>query len=310
MDSIQGRALVIGGSVAGIMAARALADHFERVSIVDRDRLSSANGRRRGVPQSRHVHVLLPWGRRAMEELLPGVTGELVDRGAIRGTTLDGVFCCMGQVMRRVDAGLEVVRASRTLLEDELRSRVLSRANIELVDGWQLSELLSRDGSRITGVRLLDPDGSGAEHEVAADLVVDATGRASRTPAWLEAIGCPPPPVDEGVGGGRIHDLRVPEPRQRRARGDHRRDQSTGRSCGHGRGRPVAGDAVGQVRRESTDGPCRVHRLRGNAADTAHPRSDPGPRTDQRCCCVAIPREPSPSVRSGGAVPGGSRGRR
>src|SRR5262245_16664899 len=76
-------AVVIGGSMAGLLAARALADQVAHVTILERDSLPAGPEARKGTPQARHIHVLLTAGRRAMEELLPGLMGELVAAGAL-----------------------------------------------------------------------------------------------------------------------------------------------------------------------------------------------------------------------------------
>ncbi len=70
-------AVVIGGSMAGLFAARVLSDHFERVTIIERDHLPSGPELRNGVPQARHLHVLLARGMNIMEGLFPGLNAEL-----------------------------------------------------------------------------------------------------------------------------------------------------------------------------------------------------------------------------------------
>src|SRR5262245_929391 len=75
-------AVVVGGSMAGLLAARVLADHFGRVTIVERDVLPAGSHFRPGVPQSRHVHNLLARGGRIIEGLFPGVRAELAAAGA------------------------------------------------------------------------------------------------------------------------------------------------------------------------------------------------------------------------------------
>ena len=74
-------AVVVGGSLAGMLAARVLSDHFDRVTLLERDRFPETPAARKGLPQGRHAHGLLERGRRALERLLPGLTGELVRTG-------------------------------------------------------------------------------------------------------------------------------------------------------------------------------------------------------------------------------------
>lgn len=190
------QAVVLGGSIAGMLAARVLADHFAQVTVVDRDPLSKASDHRRGVPQSRQVHVMLPRGLQAIEALLPGVTDELVEHGAARGGSVDATFCFSGQRLCTVDAGLTDIRASRLLVEQRIRSRVLALPAVELLDGWQAVDLLGGDGA-VTGVAVRPVSGAGDARTLDADLVVDATGRGSRAPAWLEAMGVARPEEDQ-----------------------------------------------------------------------------------------------------------------
>ena len=75
-------AIVIGCSIAGLLAARVLSDAYERVTIIERDELPAVGHGRKAVPQGRHAHVLLASGQRAIEALLPGITGELLAAGA------------------------------------------------------------------------------------------------------------------------------------------------------------------------------------------------------------------------------------
>ena len=77
------RAIVIGGSMAGLLAARVLTDRFAEVVIVDRDTFPADATFRKGVPQSRHLHVLLARGAHILEELLPGFRADLAAEGAV-----------------------------------------------------------------------------------------------------------------------------------------------------------------------------------------------------------------------------------
>lgn len=180
-------AVVIGASMAGLTAARVLAEHYDRVMVFDRDALPLAAEPRRGVPQGRHAHGLLPGGHQALEDLFPGLTQALLDRGAVQGSSRyffgGGYFC-------RVRSDSKGLFVSRPLLETEVRSRLLALPNVRIAEGYDAQALLaSDDGARVTGVRLTRREDPSAEELVAADLVVDASGRGSRAPAWLEALG-------------------------------------------------------------------------------------------------------------------------
>ncbi|HKC52019.1 MAG TPA: FAD-dependent monooxygenase [Myxococcota bacterium] len=189
------RALVIGGSIAGLVAVGALARHFERVTLVERDTYPDTPAPRKGTPQARHVHVLLKQGEAAIERLFPGLFAELVSRGGQRVDTAgDARWFYFGGWKARFESGIEMVSQSRALLEWTLRRRVLALGNSEIVAG-DVQGLDAPTRERVRGVRVHRPDG-GAE-TIAADLVVDASGRGSRMPHWLEQLGCRAPPESE-----------------------------------------------------------------------------------------------------------------
>jgi len=175
-------AIVVGGSIGGLLAAEVLCARFERVTLVERDRLPQGAAPRKGVPQSRQTHGLLAGGRQALEQLFPGITAELISEGAVPSDVLaDALWFLEGGWLARRRDDLDGLLMSRPLIEATIRRRVLQRANLIVRDGCGLDGFLFEDG-RVTGVRL-------GEEALAADLVVDATGRGSRTPQWLEAMG-------------------------------------------------------------------------------------------------------------------------
>ena len=178
-------AVVIGGSIAGLLAARVLSDTYARVTVFDRDDLPATPQHRRGVPQSRHTHGLLARGFEIFEELFPGLGEDLREHGALVDDMQRGVLWFNdGHQVRRARSGLTVLLASRTMLEWYLRERVGALANVDIVAGTEVAGLLS-SGDRLTGVRISDTV------DVAADLVVDASGRSNRGPAWLAELGYP-----------------------------------------------------------------------------------------------------------------------
>ncbi len=204
------RVVVLGGSLAGLLAARALADHVEEVVVVDRDELDGElTGPRRGVAQSRHTHGLLVRGADAMETLLPGLTAGLLARGALRADVMERSRWLMSDnVLSRQPSGLIGLLASRTLVESEVRRHVAGVANIVLRGGHDIVGLrVDPDGARLVGVVLAPRPGANGQGrpeagndgvrpagvELAADLVVDATGRGSRAPRWLSELGYPEP---------------------------------------------------------------------------------------------------------------------
>jgi 2-polyprenyl-6-methoxyphenol hydroxylase-like FAD-dependent oxidoreductase len=191
------RAVVLGGSIAGLLAARALADHYASVVIVERDPLPSAHAHRRGVPQGHHVHGILPLGRQILEDLFPGYTAELTAEGALQGDILGNVrWILNGRMLRQAETGLVALSASRPLIEGAIRDRVLALPNVTVLDGHDIVGLrATKDLDRIISVLVTSQYGD-ASQILSADLVVDATGRGSRTPRWLAELGYVAPQED------------------------------------------------------------------------------------------------------------------
>ena len=199
MQPIGERAVVLGASMGGLLAARVLADAYERVTVVERDQLPPPGGQRRGVPQGRHAHGLLMRGHQALEELFPGLTGELVARGAMHGDMQVTVrWYNDGLCLRQAPSDLPGLLVSRPLLEGHVRRRLLDLPNVEVVERCDVAGLAATDDRRrVTGARVIRRADGSAEEVLAADLVVDATGRGSRGPAWLEALGYQPPDEEQ-----------------------------------------------------------------------------------------------------------------
>lgn len=187
-------AVVIGGSVAGLLAARVLSDAFERVTIVERDRLPDEPELRGGVPQAHHGHALLLRGRQIMERLLPGLEANLLADGTLLlDQAEDANIRFKGGWAPRINSGLKVFSVSRPLLEHHIRARVLALPNVTLLDNRDVLELLTdASGEAITGIHLQTRGNHYTEY-LEADLVVDASGRASKMPDWLARIGYPQP---------------------------------------------------------------------------------------------------------------------
>lgn len=197
-DRLGRHALVLGGSVGGVLAARVLADFFDAVTVVERDRLPSEPANRKGVPQGRHVHALLRRGSDALEELFPGLVGELIGDTAVEVDLLNGIPLYMGG-WQAPCPGRELpgLFLSRALLEWRLDERIRSHPGVQLRERTEATKLLvTADSKQIRGASIRDLE-SGAKEELAADLVVDASGRGSRLPRWLEDLGFPPPPRSE-----------------------------------------------------------------------------------------------------------------
>lgn len=194
-------AVVLGGSMAGLLAARVLADAYDRVTVVERDRLPEEPENRRGVPQGRHVHGLLPSGSQIVDKLFPGLLDELVAGG---GTKLDDYsrLHFLPDGAHRLSPKLVVepiYQPSRPFLEAGIRTRVRGLANVEILDECDVVGLVTDEArARVTGARVV-PHHAPVEEVLAADLVVDATGRGARTPLWLAELGYDRPEEDEVV---------------------------------------------------------------------------------------------------------------
>lgn len=184
-------AIVMGASMAGLLAARVLSEHYQRVTLIERDRLPADVENRKGVPQGRHLHVLQAKGEQIIQRLFPGLAEDLLRDGAERlDITNDLLWYHFGGYTVRYPSGLLLTAMSRPLLEAHVRRRVLGIANIRCLEQCDVTAFVtSPDRARVTGVMVhRRAEGAGTE-ALHADLVVDATGRGSRTPKWLEALG-------------------------------------------------------------------------------------------------------------------------
>ncbi len=187
-STVPGRshAVVIGGSIGGLLAARVLADHFQTVTVIERDTFPAVGEQRRGVPQGRHTHGLLASGRQVMERYFPGLSNALIEAGAVTGDIVQkGRWFHEGACLSRFKSGLEGLMMTRPLLEGTVRARLFQLPNVQRRDNCDAQELVAaEDRSRIIGVRL-------PGEIVTADLVVDASGRGSHSPRWLQSLGYP-----------------------------------------------------------------------------------------------------------------------
>ena len=184
-------AVVMGGSLAGLLATRVLSDFYDKVTLIERDVLPTTASHRRGVPQGRHTHGLLASGGRVLEELFPGIADALLRAGAVSGDiSRDSRWFFEGACLKRVDSGLNALLMTRPMVEAAVRERVLALPNLCTRDNTAVRSLVT-SGDRVTGVALGD-------ETVQADMVVDATGRGSHTSHWLEVMKFPRP-AEESV---------------------------------------------------------------------------------------------------------------
>ena len=193
------RAVVLGASMAGLLAARVLADFFDTVLVVERDALPLTVCNRRGVPQGRHVHVL--WGRGCsiIEGLFPGFVDGLLRAGApyFDGDLSTGLpqprwtsVATDGQIRRLRVRNAQ--QASTRKSCKKTRYEHLKRRDPR----WPRRGRTHHDAGRRFGCHYLRTKRWDRAHPVEADLVIDATGRGGRTPAILENLGYGRPAED------------------------------------------------------------------------------------------------------------------
>ncbi|WP_099038871.1 FAD-dependent oxidoreductase [Mycobacterium neglectum] len=205
-------ATVIGASLGGLCAARVLSDVCERVTVYERDELPDRPANRNAVPQGRHVHLLMARGAQEFESLFPGLLDDMVADGVpILENRPDCIhFGAAGHVLgtaHRLQDEFTAYVPSRPQLEWQIRRRVIAIENVEIICEGVTEPTYDTALGRVTGVLLDSGDA------VPADLVVDATGRGTRLPAWLDKWGYPRPredTVDVGIAYT-SHQFHIPE---------------------------------------------------------------------------------------------------
>jgi 2-polyprenyl-6-methoxyphenol hydroxylase-like FAD-dependent oxidoreductase len=191
-SDVREHAVVIGGGLAGLLAARVLSDHFERVTLIERDGVATEAKPRKGVPQGNHVHGLLAKGQEIVAALFPDLVPALIAGGGVPiDMGRDFRWHHFGAWKARFDSGIGGILFTRPYLEWHIAERVRGLPNVRIVNATAEGLAGAPDGGRITGVRIQSP--GGATRLLSADLVVDAGGRGSHAPQWLDAIGYPTP---------------------------------------------------------------------------------------------------------------------
>ena len=192
------RAVVLGGSMAGLLAARVLADAYADVVVVDRDTLTGVSDARRGVPQGRHAHALLARGAQILEELFPGLTRELAEADMPQFDMGEMHWHLEGQRLVNYHTGLNAVSVARPNLESHVRARVAAIPNVTFAEETDVTGLeTTPDKGTVTGVRVQERAAGAAERVLAADLVVNTLGRGERMASWLSELGYATPEKDE-----------------------------------------------------------------------------------------------------------------
>ena len=203
-------ALVIGGSLAGLLAGRALANHFDRVTILERDFYPQQPASRPGLPQSRFPHTLMLRGQQILEQFFPGLKAELLAQEAIAvDSSQEIAYLTPVGWAARSPSDLILLACSRDLLDWNIRRCLKLLSNVEFLEGASVTGLLANeDKTQVIGVsariRNSSSDDRSVTHsngetirELHADLVVDASGKTSHAPQWLQALGYEPPQETE-----------------------------------------------------------------------------------------------------------------
>lgn len=185
-----GHAVVIGGSMAGILTARVLSDRFDQVTVIERDQLPDGPDVRKGVPQARHLHSFWAGGMEVVERLLPGVDSDLLAAGAVPMNLPTDIawLTPANRWSQPFPATQRVVSATRALLEWTVRSHVAKVANISFRTEQEVTALRLGPTGEVSGLTLRGRR-TGTTVDVSADLVVDASGRGSKLPEWLADLG-------------------------------------------------------------------------------------------------------------------------
>lgn len=193
-------------------AARVLSDFYDRVTVFERDELPAEPTNRTAVPQGRHVHLLMARGAQELDAHFPGLLDDMVAAGVpILENRPDCIhFGAAGHVLgttRQLRDEFTAYVPSRPHLEWQIRRRASAIRNVNIVRAGVTEPTFDATSRRVTGVRL------DTAEEIAADLVVDATGRGTRLPVWLEQWGFGRPPedsVDVGIAYA-TQQLRIPD---------------------------------------------------------------------------------------------------
>ncbi|WP_102417032.1 NAD(P)/FAD-dependent oxidoreductase [Mycobacterium sp. 4858] len=214
-------AVVLGAGIAGLLAARVLSEFYDSVTVVERDALANDPCGRKGVPQDRHLHNFLGGGTRVLAELFPGLLDEMGAAGAVvvKDGDLSRIYartgrCELKRSGRLADpAALTLCLASRPFVELHVRRRVGALPNVTITDRHDIVEPIAV-ADAVTGARIVNRD-NGLATTLNADLVIDAMGRAARTPAFLERLGYGRPPEKRSTTalGYSSQRLRIPHGR-------------------------------------------------------------------------------------------------
>nr|WKN35443.1 hypothetical protein K4G66_24010 [Tunicatimonas sp. TK19036] len=213
MDNQQNKsAIVIGASMAGLVTARVLSEHFEKVFLVERDPILNQPESRKGQPQTQHLHALLASGLITLQKYFPDLTDSIKTGGGIVCDAWQSmVWNCYGNYRLPFEVGKQFVFASRPFLEWQVRQRVLGSENLEVLSGYSVDQLLTDEHQQqVTGVQMTNKNSKETAISLQGDLVIDASGRGSRSGKWLKELGYSKP-VESKVSCGTGYTTRIYE---------------------------------------------------------------------------------------------------
>jgi 2-polyprenyl-6-methoxyphenol hydroxylase-like FAD-dependent oxidoreductase len=186
-------AVIIGGSIAGLTTARVLSEYFDQITIVERDHMSEHKEFRSGVPQNKQPHAILKRGLVELENLFPGFSSEFERNGAVSinfGKNVD--WFAFGRWRPRYEPGLESLSSSRPLLESTIRQRMQGNPKLCFMNETEVTGLQTdKTNSKVIGIKTRSRAARQIEDVIEADLIIDASGRASHGAEWLQAMGYP-----------------------------------------------------------------------------------------------------------------------
>lgn len=185
-------AIVIGGSMAGMLAGRVLADYFDRITIIEKDHYPDKPSSRKSVPQALHLHNMVNQGWEILEKLFPDLGGELVEHGAtVIEWPADLLWLGRTGWSPRFYAGIQTYSCQRHLMEWCIQRRMAGSKRVQFIEGCKVTDVVWNESrTAIVGVKYTGADQeSGDETVIHGDIVVDASGRMSQTPKWFQENG-------------------------------------------------------------------------------------------------------------------------
>jgi 2-polyprenyl-6-methoxyphenol hydroxylase-like FAD-dependent oxidoreductase len=196
--SLHKHVIVIGASIGGLLTARMLRNHFEKITILEKDTVNDFPESRKGQPHTKHLHGLLPAGLNVMLQYFPTLMYELKQAGAMIIDFAESMqWFTHGGYRKSFNMGMPAVFSSRPLLEQVIRKNVLNTPGIELRDNITVKKLITtEDTTTVVGVETELKDEKQSSF-LYSDLIIDVSGRGAKTFQWLKEMEYDVPPVSE-----------------------------------------------------------------------------------------------------------------